>query len=55
MKKDTFIPKGLALKGRTKQQFMASVRQNGHEAHYSGRTITDKDGNVLRQKGFYIS
>lgn len=53
--KNTFIPKGFALKGRTKKQFMASVKENGHEAHYSGKTIRDNDGNVLRQKGFYIN
>lgn len=53
--KNTFIPKGLALKGKTKQQFMAAVRRNGHSASYSGKTIKDSDGNVLRQKGFYIS
>ena len=54
--KTTFVPKTFALKqGRSKQDYINAVTARGGKALYSGKTITDSNGNVMRQPGFYVS
>lgn len=54
--KTIFVPKSaLITAGNTKKQFAHMTRAAGNIPSYSGKTIYDKDGNMVREPGFFVT
>lgn len=55
--KRTFISRSSALKKgfKTKQGFVSHCNFINVKVQYSGKTIIDSDGNILKEPGFYVN
>lgn len=54
--KTQFVSRSLALKGgKSKADYISACKEKGLKPVYSGKTVYDKEGNMVRESGFFVT